>query len=337
MKDEKIDFVILWVDGNDLIWQNEKSKYENALINKIVNSNIDNTNVRYRDWENLKYWFRGVEKFAPWVNRIHFITYGHLPKWLNINNPKLNIVKHSDYLPKDALPTFNSNAIELMIHKIEELEEQFVLFNDDTFIIKDVKKKDFFKNSKPSNTMSLLPIIPVPDGKMYKTISNNIAIINKHFNLNDCLKKNLFKFLSLKQGKYISKTYPCIIYNKFVGFANFHLPVSYLKSTFEEVWNKEYNNLIKTVYSRFRDYDNNVNHWLFNYWQFATGNFNQRNVNFGKNMLINDDKVSNFIVNQKYKIIGLSDIETIEDFSILKTRVINDFETILPKKSSYEL
>ena len=85
------------------------------------------------------------------------------------------------------------------------------------------------------------------------------------------------------------------------------------------------------------DYDNNVNHWLFNYWQFATGNFNQRNVNFGKNMLINDDKVSNFIVNQKYKIIGLSDIETIEDFSILKTRVINDFETILPKKSSYEL
>ena len=35
-----IDFVVTWVDGND-------------------------PNVRFRDWDNMQYWFRAVEKFAP--------------------------------------------------------------------------------------------------------------------------------------------------------------------------------------------------------------------------------------------------------------------------------
>ena len=121
----------------------------------------------------MKYWFRGVEKYAPWVNQIHFITCGHLPNWLNTNHKKLHIVKHSDYMPKDSLPTFNSNAIELLIHKIDGLSEQFVLFNDDIFIIDKVKESDFFKNGIPCNTMSLAAIIADKNGKHYQTIANN--------------------------------------------------------------------------------------------------------------------------------------------------------------------
>ena len=60
----------------------------------------DDRDIRYRDWDNLQFWFRGVEKFAPWVNKIHFVTYGHLPKWLNVNNKKLNIVNHKDFMPE---------------------------------------------------------------------------------------------------------------------------------------------------------------------------------------------------------------------------------------------
>ncbi|MBQ6357217.1 MAG: capsule biosynthesis protein CapK, partial [Solobacterium sp.] len=41
---------------------------------------IDN---RFKDWGLFKYWFRGVEKFAPWVNKIYFITWGHVPTWLD--------------------------------------------------------------------------------------------------------------------------------------------------------------------------------------------------------------------------------------------------------------
>ena len=98
-----IDFVLMWVDGNDPEWQKEKSLYES-------DTNGDKRNIRFRDWDNLQYWFRGVEKYAPWVNKIHFVTWGHLPSWLNTEHPKLNVVKHSDFIPKEFLPTFNSRA-----------------------------------------------------------------------------------------------------------------------------------------------------------------------------------------------------------------------------------
>ena len=77
---KKIDFVITWVNGNDLRWKEKKDKYLNKYDKKL------NTNSRFRDWEILKYWFRSVEKNAPWVNNIYFITEGHLPEWLNLNH-----------------------------------------------------------------------------------------------------------------------------------------------------------------------------------------------------------------------------------------------------------
>ena len=70
---------------------------------------------RYRNWENLQYLFRGIEKFAPFVNKVHFITEGHLPKWLNVNHPKLNIVKHSEYIPEVFLPTFSAIPIDILM------------------------------------------------------------------------------------------------------------------------------------------------------------------------------------------------------------------------------
>ena len=68
MKD-KIDIVIPWVDGNDIKWQNEKNKYKQKKDEKLNNSS------RFRDWDNLQYIFRGIEKFMPWVNNIFFITW----------------------------------------------------------------------------------------------------------------------------------------------------------------------------------------------------------------------------------------------------------------------
>lgn len=64
MEKDKIDFVLLWVDGSDPQWLEEKNKYSE------VKSNVNDDIVRFRDWDNLKYWFRSVEKYAPWVNKI---------------------------------------------------------------------------------------------------------------------------------------------------------------------------------------------------------------------------------------------------------------------------
>ena len=112
----EIDFVILWVDGNDPAWREEFVRTRQA-------ENDDASEIRYRDWRNLHYWFRSAERFAPWVRKVHFITWGHLPAWLRRDHPKLHIVNHRDFIPAEYLPTFNSNTIELNIHRIEGLEE----------------------------------------------------------------------------------------------------------------------------------------------------------------------------------------------------------------------
>lgn len=131
MENYNIDIVIPWVDGNDMEWKQLRNEYLKQAGKIIDQASL---NVRYRDWDNLQYIFRGIEKFMPWVNRIHFITCGHLPDWINLDHPKLNIVKHEDFIPNEYLPTFNSNAIEINICRIPDLAEHYINFNDDTLL-----------------------------------------------------------------------------------------------------------------------------------------------------------------------------------------------------------
>ena len=112
----KIDLVIPWVDGNDPEWQVLKKTYmesENLC-------EIGDPGIRYQSWDNLQYIFRGIEKYMPWVNQVFFVTWGHLPDWLNTDCKNLVIVKHKDYIPAEYLPTFNSNVIEMNYFRISE-------------------------------------------------------------------------------------------------------------------------------------------------------------------------------------------------------------------------
>jgi hypothetical protein len=61
---EKIDFVLPWVDGSDLNWQNEKNKY----ASRQGNLKADSTgNSIFRDMDTLKYVLRSIEKKLPLV------------------------------------------------------------------------------------------------------------------------------------------------------------------------------------------------------------------------------------------------------------------------------
>ena len=111
-----IDFVITWVDGRDPEWRKRKD-----ALNE--NSFEDEREERYRDWGLLPYWFRGVEKYAPWVRKIWFICDQEPPEWLNRDHPKLSIVRHEDYLPDEYRPAFSSHPIELNLHRIKGLSE----------------------------------------------------------------------------------------------------------------------------------------------------------------------------------------------------------------------
>ena len=327
----KIDFVIPWVDGGDTEWLGEKKKY-------TVNKGADNSVNRYRDWDNLQYWFRGIEKFAPWVNRIHFITWGHLPEWLNVNHPKLNVVRHEDYIPKQYLPVFSANPIELNIHRIKGLEEQFVYLNDDTFFVRETNPEDFFKNGKPNSMLVACPYICQND-VFAKLIANDLGVINKNFEVRQIWKRDWKKWLSLKNGKRVLMTLMMLPYPGFTGFLNTHLPNAYLKSTFETVWEKEKKILEETSANRFRS-PLDVNQHLMKYWQIAEGKYNPINEEkMGHYYQIgrDDSDFARDLQHKKYKMICLNDADISIDFEKEKIFIKNMFEQILPEKSIFEI
>lgn len=329
--DNKIDFVIIWVDGSDENWINEKKKYKSKI-------DASDSIVRFRDWNNLKYWFRGVEKYAPWVNKIYFVTWGHTPKWLNTNNKKLVIVNHKDYIPKEYLPTFSSHSIELLIHKIKGLSEHFVYFNDDTFITNYVKPTDFFVNGLPTDC-GVENVINSYEPSMFNIYYNCLAIINTKFNKRKVIMNNKTNWFNFKYGINNLRNILCLPWKTFIGFFNFHCPQPFLKSTFEKVWEENKEVLLKTVSNKFR-YSSDVNQYLMRYYQLCTNNFVPRKFSNSKSLTILDDDMyaCKCIEKQKYKLLCINDSNKIteENFIKFKNDLISSFEKILPDKCSFE-
>ncbi len=327
-----IDFVITWVDGNDPAWQKQRQQY-------ITGSDqSDNRDVRYRDWDNLYYWFRSVEKYAPWVNKIHLITWGHLPGWLNTSHPKLHIVNHQDYIPDQYLPTFNSNTIELNIHRIEGLAEQFVLFNDDMFITAPVQPEDFFIDGRPTDTYALDAIYFGRDS-VGPTNGNNIAVINDNFKMRSQLKENWTKWYSPKNGiKRVIRTCLLTPWPWFPGMYYIHTTTNLLKSTMEEVWQTEYDTLDATCRNTFRQPHLDVNQWLFKEWQLAKGISVARNCKDMRCFHVKEsiNGVIEAITTKKFKIICINDTGKTTEFETKAQQVRNAFQQVLSEKSSFE-
>ena len=330
-----IDFVILWVDGNDPEWIKEKNKYSGK------DENENNSTNRYRDWGLLPYWFRSVEKFAPWVRKIHFVTWGHIPEFLNVNSPKLHIVRHDEFIPKEYLPTFSSHAIEMNIHRIPGLSEHFVYFNDDMFMLRPFKEDDFFRDNLPCTYGGEVPIELVGNiGTWQHAAVNDLGIVNAHFPKREAVKQYGKKYVA-KQYRWkdnlrtimLEKLHP----DYFTGFKNIHAPGAYLKSAFEEVWNAEYDKLDSTCRDKFRTSDN-VNQWVVLWWQVASGQFSPYIVDNLVDTVTEEsiDRLCDAIENQKHKYICINDPEENIDFESLNKKIISAFMRLLPETCSFE-
>lgn len=324
---DKIDFVVTWVDGSDPIWQKVKNQYSAEGADTRV--------TRYRDWDQLKYWFRAVEKYAPWVNKVHFVTFGHLPQWLNTDNPKLNIVRHEDFIPKEFLPVFNSCAIEVNLHRIPELSENFVYFCDDNYLMQSCKPTDFFKNGKPVDMATLSPIPRNFGGEFYfYHLYNNYSIYNNYFSKRVLLKK-WSKFVNMKYGR-IAITNLLNIACKNFFFQQRHLPMALQKSTFEILWNDYADVLTETAQARFRTYSN-INLDLLRGYQLITGDFYPKKI---KGIVVDTrkvDVVKETIESGKYCFLCLSDNTSENTFEIDKQRINASFDRVFPERSSFEL
>ena len=332
MEREKIDFVITWVDGSDKKWQEEKNKY------LPKNKKISSSKVLYRDFDTLKYLFRGIEKFTPWVHKIYFVTCGQEPKWLNVNSKKLVLVDHKDFIPEQYLPTFSSHTIELNLDRINGLSEKFVYFNDDTLITDYCNENYFFCDGKPCDIAALNTLVPDENDIFYSILNNNTAVINKYFNKNIVIKRDFFKWFNIKYGLEPIRTILLFPWHNFLGFKASHMPSSLLKSTYNELWTKEYNTLNATCMNKFRT-PLDVNQYLFKNWQIVNGNFAPRNMNsfkfYGITFLPKNFK--KILFQRKYKMICINDQRVQDDeFEIIKDQVTSALESFLPDKSSFE-
>ncbi len=328
-----IDFVITWVDMDDPKWQADFQKYSG----RTKNEKNGVSDARFRDYGFLKYWFRGVEKFAPWVRKIHFVTSGQKPDWLDENNPKLNLVNHKDYIPKQYLPTYNSVVIERYLHKIPDLAEHFVYFNDDFYIINKISEERFFKNGLPCD-IAVFQYNP-SWSQWYKRIKNNIRIINQHFDKKDVIAENYDKWFHKSYGSKARMNYILKPYKKFITLRTPHNAQPYLKRTFEEVWEVAGNELAITSENRFRaitDYTPE----LFRAWQICKGNFEPYNTYADTKMfplMLRPKQATKAIYEQSYSLICLNDNVRIRNYAQVMEGLKNAFESILAEKSSFEI
>ncbi|MES5429090.1 stealth family protein [Enterococcus gallinarum] len=326
----KIDFVVTWVDGSDEKWQEEKKFF---LSKK--NKNFLNDESRYRDFNFFKFWFRSVEKYAPWVNKIFLITAGHTPEWLNLYSEKLVVISHREYIPDKYLPTFNSNVIELNLHRIDQLSEHFVLFNDDVYLNNPVQPSDFFLKGLPREIAVYSLISPVDEFSMI--MLNNIRIINKNFSKYRNIKNHPRKIFNLRYGPKLFNTIYTLITRSYTGYYEQHITSSMLKSTFTEVWEKEYETMEETSLHRFREMTD-VNQWLIKYWNIETDKFEPQNINFGKAYSMNDyTGIKKCLFNSSKKIICINDTSLINhDSEKVSDRVSDFLMKKFPDKSIFE-
>ncbi|MCM1122143.1 MAG: stealth family protein [Eubacterium sp.] len=330
---EQIDFVITWVDGNDFEWQQQKNAY-------LDQSGIDDKVIRYREWSNLQYWFRGVEKYAPWVNKIYFVTCGQLPIWLNTEHEKLVVVEHKDFMESKYLPTFNSSAIEVNLHRIKGLSDKFVYFNDDMFIISPVAKSDFFVRNKPVDRgiENVIPLKLDKDFIVNSIMRNHTMIVNQHFDKRIFIKKNWNKWFSIKNRPDVARNILLLLWKDFCGFKTFHLPTPFLKSTFAEVELLEKELLERTSSHRFRT-EKDVSQWLFQNWQIASGNYILPRHNYGQYFGVDRNTVNhicNVVRKHKYRMICINDEVYDNNFERIRDTINNAFGEIFPEKSSFE-
>lgn len=142
---DKIDLVYLWVDGSDPVWRVVKEEWCEKITGKAGVYKDALSAARWADNDELLYSLRSVEKFVPWAHHIYIITgFGQAPKWLNTKHPKITIVPHEKIMPRDAIPTFNSNAIEKCVANIPNLAEKFLLLNDDVMFGRPITPEYFY-------------------------------------------------------------------------------------------------------------------------------------------------------------------------------------------------
>lgn len=176
-----IDVVYTWVDGSDQAWADRRAQY----TGESHHSESDGV-ARFISRDELRYSLRSLYANAPWVNHVYIVTDGQTPNWL-MPGFGVDVVDHRDiFADPSTLPVFNSHAIEANLHRIPDLSEHFLYFNDDMFLGRPVTPKSFFFPnglSKFFPSQSRVPFTPasVNDSPVDAATKNVRELIDEAF------------------------------------------------------------------------------------------------------------------------------------------------------------
>ena len=342
---EKIDFVLPWVDSDDIKWQRKKKKYAKPSSSKY---NKDTGVLRYRDTNTLKYALRSIEKFCPWYNKIHLITEGHRPDWLNIEHPKIKLVTHEElYFNTEDLPTFSSPSIEMNLANMKGVSEHFVYLNDDFIMLNSLTEERFFKNGKP---VDFLIHGWIPRNKFYqmlrdnstwvKSLNNNIALINETSspdeikNLKNVLFHDSYPVLGKLSNYLLQK-----IWKKYFFITHWHFHQPYNFSTIKKVHELFHDSMQACSHNRFRS-DNDLNQYIYRYYHLVTESFTPFYHNDGliaKIKTADDlDKLIEQVNSDRYNFLAYFDEYKLEDEEIIIDRLTAFLENKFSQKASFE-
>jgi hypothetical protein len=291
-----MDVVIAYVDGNDPQWRKSYAELADRPILK----------KRFRDWGTLKYLLRGIETFMPFVNNVYLVVSGptQVPSWASGD---LKPIFHKDILPEALVPTFNASTIEMGIHRIKGLDEQFLYFNDDMYPVAPCSAEDFYVDGKGSMKFSRFMF----GNGLYKMLSKNSSTMAR-------------RYLGLK---------PSMVYVR-----PQHICSPMLKSVCDELYSKAEEEIVK-ISTPLRE-DFNVNQYLYLDYMYYTGRAVSRPLsNTHISLAITSlAKVRRCILHPKTKLVCINDVSMTEKrFQTFQSGILDAFETRLPNKSRFEL
>ncbi len=291
-----MDIVITYVDGNDPVWQKDYEEY--AAVPAMTK--------RYRDWGTLKYLLRGIQQKMPYIRNV-FLVVSHesqVPAWADRDN--LKIVLHKDIIPQEHLPTFNSTTIEMFLHRIPGLDEQFIYFNDDMFPVGNCDETLFFR-----------------DGKAVMGFSRHILVsgqYKKHCRNSDRLARQA---AGMKPS--------------FIFVRPQHICSPMLKSRCEEVASKAGERIASSL-SRLRT-DNNLNQYLFLDYMLHKGDMIESRIPKKHFSLAaaGADSICKFLRKPTKALFCINDVHLSENlFVSTRDALLAAFEEIFPEKSRFE-
>ena len=293
-----MDIVITYVDGNDPVWKRDYEKTTNVPV----------MDKRFRDWGTLKYLLRGIEQKMPFIRNVYLVVshQSQVPEWVDREN--LNVVLHSDIIPQEFLPTFNCNPIEMHLHRIPGLDEEYLYFNDDMFPVGDCRPEDFFRDGKAVIGYYRHFFA----SGMYKKICRN----------SDRLAR---KALGLKPSCFFTRPQ--------------HICSPMLKSRCEELYAMVEDEIRKTSASHTRT-EENLNQYLFlDYMNYKGLVIREKISNKHFSVAVaSPEALREFLHRPSRSLVCINDVHLSEErYAKLRGAVLEAFESTFPQKSRFEL